>query len=614
MHRTAFLSRPGVWAVLLAAWVFGPFLVQPVHAQPEQPTTKVYLPINGTELVQMSKYQLIQEFKSEDPRIARVERAPGADSLRKVAVLAGNTPGTTLVTLTDEAKNVERFQIIVETYVEQLRRVLRNVFPTANLTVTPAGNNIILSGTVARATDLEAIVRTAASITGDPTRVINAMTVGGVMQVQLDVVVARVARTKARTMGFSFLESGNQQFLASTVGGPGSLVSSITGLSGGAGPNSTLTASPNIVFGVLTGAFGFHGYLTALESESLVKLMAQPKLIALSGQPADFIDGGEQAVPDLASGSAGGGAVAGVRFVPFGTTVRFLPIVLGGGKIYLEVEPQFTAPDPTALFAAPIPGTTTTVAGRTTQRVHTSVVMEDGQTFAIGGMIFHQVTASASRVPVLGEIPFLATLFSNVSYTDAEEELIVLVTPHLVDAMSCDQMPKFLPGEETRNPDDFELFLERILEAPRGHRDVCVDGRYVPAYKSGPTANMYPCPNCNGPRGACDFTIPAGPTCIGGPGCQNGACGNKGCSDVWTPNGATVPPGQPVNQPTVPAVQPMPPAQGPTSLPERAQYQGPIDSLPPVPAMASPLNPALPVEPPVASTPAALLTPIGGQQ
>src|SRR5262249_57146584 len=128
---------------------------------------------------------------------------------------------------------------------------------------------------------------------------------------------------------------------------------------------ANLAGSPNAIFGIVNDKQGFLGFLEALRNQTLVKLLAEPKIIALSGRPAEFVSGGEQAVPTLASGSAGGGAVSGVEFRPFGTTVRFLPIVLGDGKIYLEVEPQFTFPDPSNLFSAPIPGTNALVFGPT---------------------------------------------------------------------------------------------------------------------------------------------------------------------------------------------------------------------------------------------------------
>src|SRR5207244_8705760 len=94
---------------------------------------------------------------------------------------------------------------------------------------------------------------------------------------------------------------------------------------------------------------------------------------------------------------------------------------------------------------------------------------------------------------ILGDLPFVGAAFSSKSFEEKETELLVLVTPHLIDAMSCDQTAKMLPGQETRSPDDFELFLEGILEAPRGPREVCPGGHYVPAFKNGPTAGVFPC-------------------------------------------------------------------------------------------------------------------------
>jgi len=101
----------------------------------------------------------------------------------------------------------------------------------------------------------------------------------------------------------------------------------------------------------------------------------------------------------------------------------------------------------------------------------------------IGGLIQKDVRASVSKVPVLGDLPFLGAAFSSKSFNETEQELVILVTPHLVDGQSCDQLIKTLPGQETRSPDDFELFLENILEAPRGQRDVSFPCGYQPAYK-----------------------------------------------------------------------------------------------------------------------------------
>src|SRR5262249_2853749 len=160
-----------------------------------------------------------------------------------------------------------------------------------------------------------------------------------------------------------------------------------------------------------------------------------------------------------------------------------LPIVLGNGKIHLEVEPEVSALD--AANGTNISGAV--VPGRVTRRVHTSVELEDGQTFVIGGLIQRTEAAATRKAPVLGDLPYLGVLFRSLSHQENEEELVILVTVNLVDAMDCSQLPKVLPGEETRRPDDFELFLEGILEAPRGPRDVC-QNVYTAAWKNSPSA------------------------------------------------------------------------------------------------------------------------------
>jgi len=217
-----------------------------------------------------------------------------------------------------------------------------------------------------------------------------------------------------------------------------------------------------------------------------------------------LLSGGQQAVPQ-----SGGLGTTTVTFIDFGTSLSVLPIVLGNGKIRLEVEPEVSQ----LSQAAGVVANGVNVPGRTVQRVHSTIEMETGQTLVIGGLIQNTVFATTSMVPVLGEIPFLGTLFSLKNYAEDEQELVILVTPHLVDPQSCDQLVKILPGQETRSPDDFELFLEQLLEAPRGPREVCPNNHYVPAYKNGPTAQIFPCAEEGMPR------------------CAGGRCGRGGLAD-----------------------------------------------------------------------------------
>ena len=133
------------------------------------------------------------------------------------------------------------------------------------------------------------------------------------------------------------------------------------------------------------------------------------------------------------------------------------------------------------------------VQGRDAQMVRTAVEMEPGQTFAVGGIIQVAKGAQTSKTPWLGDIPFIGAALSNVSHNESEIELLITVTPYLVDAMDCRQAPCQLPGLETRSPDDFELFLELILEAPRGQREVFPHKKYKPAWMNDPSADKIPC-------------------------------------------------------------------------------------------------------------------------
>jgi len=419
--------------------------------------------------------------------------------------------------------------------LDYLKKVISNAVPNSNIQVIPVTKDaVILSGYVSRAEDIGMILSIAGNIV-DPTlfdglsqtsstqtnpgqtnptgttpgnmptdpnaaattqpaqatprtsqKVINALRVAGVQQVQLDVVVAQVSRSEFRQLGFNFLSSRNSSFIASTLTGLAAQPTAVgTGLASGATQGSALaangfvssaTAAANIPFGVLNSNSGFLGFLQALRNESASKLLAEPKLTTSSGKQAFFQVGGEQAVLSGASGVNGPGAA----FQTIGTTLSFLPIVLGNGKIQLTVNPRVRTPNP----AFGIQTSFGFVTGFDDKQVNATVEMETGQTFVIGGLIQNETRGIVNKIPVLGDLPFLGVLFSTKEYTETEQEVVILVTPYLVDPQSCDQLPKLLPGQETRTPDDFELFLEGILEAPRGPRKVIQDRRYTPAFKN----------------------------------------------------------------------------------------------------------------------------------
>jgi pilus assembly protein CpaC len=474
----------------------------------------IVIPINQTHRVQMRTKKKIIRASNPKEQVARVQPVPNDPTS---VLITGLDSGLTQITLVDESGAEETVEILVQLDIEYLRTVIQRAVPTANVTAIPGTNDsVILAGTVNHAEEVDVILKATANVVGGPEKVINEMRVGGVQQVQLDVIVARVERELLRRMSFDFISFGQRHVLASTTGG-GFTIPTPAGISGtfpGGPIISNLVGTPNAVpANIFGGIFGpdqdFFFLMQALKDEKIAKILAQPRLTALSGRDARLRDGGQQAIPV----PSGLGQV-GIEYKDFGTSLKFLPIVLGNGRIHLEVEPEVSSIDPST--GTSINGTV--VPGFKVQNLRTTVEIGEGETLVLGGILQHTLTGLTSKTPILGELPIVGAAFSRKSFDETEFELIVIVTPHLVDAMSCDQLPKLLPGQETRSPDDFELFLEGILEAPRGPRDVCQNGRYVPAYQNGPTAALLPC----GGRGPSD---PAG-----GVGCGSCASSPQGCN------------------------------------------------------------------------------------
>jgi pilus assembly protein CpaC len=523
-----------VGGLLLALLVSGLAQAQPVAPPPgaSPPAPSVIVTAGGSELRSMPTGKRIRTVNIADPRFVNVVAGRQPNQV----YIVGQAPGATTVTLTDEDGKTDRFEVVVVAFdIQQLRNVLRQAVPTASVVPIPAGNNaVIMAGTVDRAEDIPAVLQSAQALVGG-LQLINTLRVGGVQQVQLDVTVAQVSRSELRSMAFNFLGSDGNFFLGSTVGqavanpaiiGRGSTFLTTQGIVAGS-PGAPNGLPTNLLVGFLDPNSGFLGFLQALRTEGLLKLLAEPRLVSLSGRQASFLSGGEQAIPV----PAGLGQV-GVQFEEFGTRLNFIPVVLGNGKIHLEVEPEVSFLDPAS--GTNIQGTV--VPGRATQRARTTVEIESGQTLVIGGLIQHTVNASTIKTPILGDLPFIGAAFNSKVFNEIESELLILVTPYLVDPIDCAQYPKCLPGQETRSPDDFELFLEGILEAPRGAREVCPDGHYRPAFKNGPTAAIYPC---------------AGNAGYGG-GCGAGGCGAGGCGAVLSARPAHRPAASGGTVPSVP--------------------------------------------------------------
>jgi len=565
MHPTKFIrawAAAGLLAGLAALTTAPAALAQkadPPMATPDR-TGAISVTIGGQVRFQMKTKKRIREAFNENDRVVQV-LADATDP--STLILIGRSAGTSRLEVTDVDGAKESYLIVVQRDVEMLRNLIRRTVPTALVEITPigdSGTSIIVSGYVAAENDRDTIRQLAEAL---GLRVaVNTVSVGGggnVPHVQLDVTLAKVDRTRARSRGANFVIAGGTASVGSILGGLSS-IQSAGGAAVAGGPPGPVPSSFGITPG--SGANIVAGFapsqiqllLAALKAEGLAKLIAAPTLVARSGEEAEMLVGAEVPVISAASGING----PGVTYRPVGTELRFLPIVYGNGKIHLTVSPRVTRVNNAQALTTSF-GTSPAFEE---QRMTTSVIVEPGQTIAIGGLIQTTSDATMTKIPHLGDLPFLGPLFSFATQTEEELELLVVLTPRLVDPADCSQMPKAMPGSETRKPDDYEFYLESILEAPRGQRPIWNGLEYVPAWKSGPSANLYPC---------------AGGNCAGGAygGCAGGNCGPTNGTGRPMP---APPTSLPAREP--PTVQADPPAAPPSSLLDPAKPERKTAELP----------------------------------
>lgn len=372
-------------------------------------------------------------------------------SPNQVQITAKRT-GVTQVNLWGEDKRIYTVNVVVMGDAAELTQILRELFPRASLTIVPVnGNSVIISGYVDQQEAVPKIVTVAGKYFTD---VINNMTVSGVQQGVLHVKVIEISRTKLRALGFDFANvSSNGNFVMSGVNG---LLSTASGTPFGV-PTGT---ADNVFKFSFAGANAFYGVLNALRQDNLGKLLSEPDLVAISGRPAYMLVGGElgYTVTNALSGTM-------VGFKEYGTRLDIVPIVLGNGRMHIDVRARVSQPD----GANTVPGG---IPSLKTREVETGVELRAGQTLAIAGLIEQRSEASNHGLPWISDIPYLGVPFRSVHHLTNEVELLVLITPEIVDGMEPGQVPACLPGMQTTNPSDWELFFKGHLEVP----NCCPDG------------------------------------------------------------------------------------------------------------------------------------------
>jgi pilus assembly protein CpaC len=400
-------------------------------------------------------------------QIVRVAVAdPNVADIRVVTptqvLFTAKAPGATDLTLWNRDNQPLVIALQVARSVEPLKRQLKELFPKEQVTVSAAGDLVVLSGEVA---DVRVPERMAEVARLHAKQVANLITVSGDHQVQLEVRFAEVSRSGLKAIGvnlFGASEDGRQvggqvgpknilgQFLnTEEVWIPG------TGLPGNPPvqppflPVQPLQETFQLFFGSAT-PFPFNVTLSLLEEKGLAKVLAEPTLVTLTGQEARFLAGGEIPIP-LASALG----QINVQWKKFGIQLAFTPTVLDAGTINLKMAAEVSDLDPNngiqagGLF----------IPGLTSRQAETTVRTGDGKSFAIAGLLSERVRSTIDRVPFLGSIPILGALFRSSDYQRQQTELLVVVTTRLVRPVAPHEVALLPTDFEPREPDSFSFFL-----------------------------------------------------------------------------------------------------------------------------------------------------------
>ncbi|WKZ18811.1 MAG: type II and III secretion system protein family protein [Candidatus Jettenia sp. CY-1] len=379
----------------------------------------------------------------------------------KEIYITGKTPGLTNLTLWDENDRPSTiFDLEVLPDIDRLKERLYEMFPREeNIRVTATNEGITLSGTVSSTTNISQVIEIAQSyapVNREGKYLINNfLEVGGVHQVMLEVRVSEMSRTLIKRLGvnFNFLSNSGRQFGIS-------ILDNLARIPPGTPPAATLNTSDsiNLIFRFLSGGATWTMFIDALKENGLLKILAEPTLITLSGKTAYFLAGGEFPVPVPQSGAGGGIPTITIYYKPFGVGLNFTPTVLSNNKINMQVAPEVSELD----FTNAISLQGFTIPALTTRRVSTEIELAEGQSFAIAGLLNEEVRQTVTKFPLFGDIPVLGALFRSNEFRKNETELVIVVTPHLVKPI--DLAKQTLPTDAYREPNDYEFYLLGRME------------------------------------------------------------------------------------------------------------------------------------------------------
>ena len=360
-----------------------------------------------------------------DPAVADVVVLKGSGGRRGSVLVVGKQAGTTQIAAWPRGGEPVRWEVHVK---GSLQGALGD---TGTASVDARGGAALIKGHANTVIEHSALQSAALDAAGKGGIVVDRSTVGDTGVVQVDVKIVEINRNILNQLGARFGASKK------TGSGTFGVSSALNSAFGGAGGTSAVPNFGSFFGSVTRGAFSMAAEIDLLQSNGLGRVLAAPTLVALSGQSASFLAGGEIPVPQ-----SGGLGTTTIVYKPFGVGLTVTPTILAPNRIALKVAPEASDID----YTNAIVTDSTQIPAITTRRADTTVELGDGESFIIGGLISRTTTAAVDKVPLLGDLPLIGAFFRNLKYNSAEKELVIVVTPHLVKPVAKGvAMP--LPGD-----------------------------------------------------------------------------------------------------------------------------------------------------------------------
>lgn len=398
-------------------------------AQPSAATSEVVHILVGHSVVIRTESRLKRILVGSPTVLTTTTTSPNE------LVVTATTPGSSSLVIWHDDGSSRIIEVFADVDVVMLRDTVGRAFPREPISVEAEEGRVVLSGTVSSQAVADQVVKMAGSFSKE---VVNSLQIAELRQKQvlLKVRFAEVDRNKTVALGFNLFSLGatntigtvsTQQFGNMTIQGGGLGASG----SGTTGPTATLSDLLNIF--VFRPDINLGATIKALEQHQALQILAEPNLMAVSGEPARFLAGGEFPYP-VVQGSTGGnvGSVT-IQFRPFGVRLDFTGTVEDNDVIRLKVAPEVSSLD----FSNAVTISGFILPAISTRRAETVIELKNGQSFGIAGLLDNRVTAQLSKVPGIGDVPILGALFRSRNMVKTNTELLVIVTPTIVDPASA---------------------------------------------------------------------------------------------------------------------------------------------------------------------------------